>query len=355
MNCPNCGAPLREGAAFCTSCGTAVQERKPKLKSTLPMDEPVAPVQQPAAPAPSVQQAAPVAGTVYEALEKTAPKEESVPVYRAEPAPAYDPVPRPEEKPKKKRADGPSRVVPVLHKLRAWLAVILAVGCIALLFFPWFRTCLEGEATVTIDKEEYEPSFGGGETDVSILDVVQFSDLDDVVDIDLDSDDALESALEDNDIKAKDYVERMLLPEGKDGKRADISEVKLFGVKLPTGVVAMAPQLLCILLMVIFFIIGVIRVFASEPFADGAPKTGWLKAGGIVGVVMSVITGAEVFAANRFFQDLVDKFASESFDAELELTLGLLVPFFLFAAASVAVILLATHWGKNKMKEDASF
>ena len=63
----------------------------------------------------------------------------------------------------------------------------------------------------------------------------------------------------------------------------------------------------------------------------------------------------EVFAANRFFQDLVDKFASESFDAELELTIGLLVPFFLFAAASVAVILLATHWGKNKMKEDASF
>ncbi|MBQ3880815.1 MAG: zinc-ribbon domain-containing protein, partial [Oscillospiraceae bacterium] len=25
MNCPNCGAPLADGAKFCTSCGTKLQ------------------------------------------------------------------------------------------------------------------------------------------------------------------------------------------------------------------------------------------------------------------------------------------------------------------------------------------
>lgn len=358
MNCPNCGAPLRDGAAFCTSCGSSVQAKRSKLKSTMPMDEPFAPqpaAQQPASPqATVVMPDSPGFGTsIYDTFEATMPKTE--PDYRVNPALACNPMPHTTESPKKKSADGASKSRPILHKVRAWLAVVLAVGCVALLFFPWFTTCLEVEANVKVNGDYYDLEMGGEEKEVSILDVVSFSELDEILDTHMRKNAALEDALEEKGIKKSDYAMELLLPQDENGDPQDISTIELFGMNLPTGVVAMAPQLLCILLMVIFFIIGAIRVFAAEPFADGAPKTGWLKAGGIVGIVMSVITGAEIFVLSHYFQKFVDKFGSEALDADLDLSLGLLLAFFLFAAASVAVTLLATHWGKNKMKDDFIF
>ena len=53
MNCPKCGAPLRENALFCTACGTRVAEtpqQPSRLKSTMPLDGQSAPKAE--APAP---------------------------------------------------------------------------------------------------------------------------------------------------------------------------------------------------------------------------------------------------------------------------------------------------------------
>ncbi len=352
MNCPNCGAPLREGAAFCTSCGSPVSasapERKPsRLKSTIPMDE--APVLQ---PRPTAEEQPPV----VQQMPKTAPAPE--PKTYAAP-PAYAPAPAPKKKEKKKKSGGPSKVGAFLHRFRAYLAVLRAVCCVALLFLPCFRTavCVEGETT--LDGAQYDYVFGTDDVEdadeqeqVSILQIATMEELEDVVGLRLDNE-SFERALKEQDLKKSDYINKMLVGE-KDGKPADVSTVKVLGMNLPTGVVALAPQLLCVLLMVIFFIIGVIRVFVSEPFPDGAPKTGWLKAGGIVGLVMSVFTAAEVFAIDHFFDQLVDKYRSEKFDADIELFLGLTKWFVLFAAAALIVVLLATHWGRKK-QQDAAF
>ena len=352
MNCPNCGAPLREHAAFCTNCGSQVGEKKAsKLKSTMPMND--APVQQAAPAAPQQAPAAPYQTPAAPAAAY-APKTPDPSVYDVVNHAA------PKTKPPKK-----SRKVnfgPVLHKLRAYLAVVFALCCIALLFLPWFNAAISVEGDAKIAGDPYSFVFGAEDVEdedeqeeLSILDVVQMEDIEDIVSLKLDEDEYgdFKYALEENGIKKGDYISKMLVGVDKDGKAKDISKVSVLGMKLPVGVVAMAPQLLCILLMVIFFIIGVIRVFASEPFLDGAPKTGWLKAGGIVGVVMAVITGAEVFAVNHFYQKLVDKFQSDEFTADIELFLGLKLWFILFAVAAVLVVLLATHWGRKKMAEAA--
>ena len=215
----------------------------------------------------------------------------------------------------------------MLHTIRAYLAVLLAVVSLVLLFFPWFSTGVEVEVyDVEIDGKTYDLTFGDLDvernvrfgTPLSILDIVQFRDVTELADLKLE-DESAAKALKDSGSSARERIRSYL---------AVPSDVRLGErLQLPTGVLAMAPQLVCILLMAVFFIIGAIRVFAADPFPDGAPKTGWLKAGGIVGVVMSVITGIEVFVIDQFFAQLVERMQSADFDGDIDLCVKLMLAY----------------------------
>lgn len=90
--CPNCGNPIREGAAFCANCGT-------KIASPVAAPAAPAPVAAPAEPAPVVEpvvEAAPVA----EPAPVAAPVAEAAPVAPVvEPAPVAEPVAAPVAEP----------------------------------------------------------------------------------------------------------------------------------------------------------------------------------------------------------------------------------------------------------------
>lgn len=328
MNCPKCGAPLRENAVFCTACGTRVAEtpqQPSRLKSTMPLDG----------------QSAPKA-------EAPAAQPEQTPVRSAAPeAPAAAPVvTEPPVKPAKpaKKKKGPSKFVTVLHHIRAYLAVILAVLSIVLLFLPWINAAMEVTIEdVKVRNSKQDLTFGDIDADneLSILDILRVEEATDVLDLTLDDDEAA-AALKEQGKSARERINEFI------GVTKDIEITK--GFKLPTGVVAAAPQLVCILLMLICFVIGVIRVFAAETLEDGSPRTGWLKAGGIIGIVMSVLTAVEVFAINQFYDRVVD--GIESFHGDLELSVRLLFGFALFAIVCVALTLLATHWGGKKKTEE---
>ena len=318
MNCSSCGAPLRENAAFCTACGAKVAPvQSSRLKSTIPMPEPAEP--RPVEPAvPEAPAAAPVAE----------------PKRAAQPAPAAAP------QSKAKKAKKPSKFIAVLHHVRAYLAVILAIASIVLLFLPWVNAAMEITVEdVKVRNSKQDVTYGDidAENELSILDIVRVEEATDVLDLSLD-DDEVAAYFKESGKSARERINEYI------GIQKDVEIVK--GVKVPTGVVAVAPQLLCILLMVVFYIIGAIRVFAAETCEDGSPKTGWLKAGGIVGIVMSVITAVEVFVINQFYDRVADSI--ESFHGDLELSVRLLFGFVLFALVSVALTLLATHWGKNR-------
>ena len=319
MNCPKCGAPLRENAAFCTACGAKVAQQQPsRLKSTMPLDGAPAPETEAAAVQPEQTPATPAPG-IAPAVHET---------------PA-DPV---KQEPKR-----PSKLITVLHHIRAYLAVILAVASIVLLFLPWINAAMEITVNdVKVNKEKRDLTFGDIDADneLSILDLLRFEEATDVLDLGLDDDEAAAS-LKETDNGARAFINRYI------GVQKDVELSK--GFKLPTGVVATAPQLLCVLLMLICYIIGVIRVFAAEPLADGSPKTGWLKAGGIIGIVMSVLTAVEIFVLNQFYDRFVDRI--ETFNGDLDLSVRLLFGFALFALVCVALTLLATHWGGKKKKE----
>lgn len=90
--CPNCGNPIREGAAFCANCGT-------KIASPVAAPAAPAPVAAPAEPAPVVEpvvEAAPVA----EPAPVAAPVAEAAPVAPVvEPAPVAEPIAAPVAEP----------------------------------------------------------------------------------------------------------------------------------------------------------------------------------------------------------------------------------------------------------------
>lgn len=72
--CPNCGAKIRPGMAFCSSCGTRVEQ--PAAPTPAPAPAPAAPAQSAAfTPAPSFQQPAqPVQQPVQQPAQPAAPQ-----------------------------------------------------------------------------------------------------------------------------------------------------------------------------------------------------------------------------------------------------------------------------------------
>lgn len=72
--CPNCGAKIRPGMAFCSGCGTRVEQ--PAAPTPAPAPAPAAPAQSAAfAPAPSFQQPAqPVQQPVQQPAQPAAPQ-----------------------------------------------------------------------------------------------------------------------------------------------------------------------------------------------------------------------------------------------------------------------------------------
>ncbi len=87
--CPNCGNPIREGAAFCANCGT-------KIASPVAAPAAPAPVAAPVEPAPVVEpvvEAAPVAEPAPVAAPVTEPAPVAAPVEAAPVAPVAEPVP----------------------------------------------------------------------------------------------------------------------------------------------------------------------------------------------------------------------------------------------------------------------
>ena len=93
--CPNCGNPIREGAAFCANCGTKIASPVAAPAAPAPVAAPVepAPVVEPVVEAAPVAEPAPVAAPVAEAAP-VAPVVEPAPVAApvAEPAPVAAPV-----------------------------------------------------------------------------------------------------------------------------------------------------------------------------------------------------------------------------------------------------------------------
>ena len=77
--CPNCGNPIREGAAFCANCGTKIAS---------PVAAPVAP-----APVAAPVEPAPVVEPVVEAAPVAEPAPVAAPVEAAPVAPVAEPVP----------------------------------------------------------------------------------------------------------------------------------------------------------------------------------------------------------------------------------------------------------------------
>lgn len=91
--CPNCGNPIREGAAFCANCGTKIAS--PVAAPAAPVEP--APVVEPVVEAAPVAEPAPVAAPVAEAapvapVVEPAPVAEPVAAPVAEPAPVAAPV-----------------------------------------------------------------------------------------------------------------------------------------------------------------------------------------------------------------------------------------------------------------------
>ena len=307
MNCPNCGAELRPNARFCTTCGAAVPEPEP-------------------AEAP-----------VYEAAPIPEPTV-SRPQYQREPESEYVTADPAQERKQK------TSLVTVLHHIRAYLAVLCAIATIVMLFLPWVNAAMEVKVNkVVVNGVVTDLQFGNrnAENPVSLLDLVQVRQATDLFPL----------QIRDN------RVAEQMKAEGKTAEQR-INEflgvpasVELKGVSVPTGLLAAAPQLLCVLLMLLCYIIGAIRVFAVEAFPDGAPRTGWLKAGGIIGVIMSVFTALEVLAINQFYTRVLERVSS--FDGELVLKLRLLSGFGLFALVCVVLVLLANHWGNNREENEA--
>lgn len=368
MNCPNCGAMIRSNAAFCTSCGTRVAQRTSRLKSTMPTADPapVETVDAPPAPEPAAVQPettpetpvetpipepppAPEAtnGTSYEPT----PAERVRAVYEAADKSARPPVPMPEPVVRSAPEErAPSRSAVVLKQIRGYAAVALAVCSLVLLFLPWFSTGMEITIyDVTVDHENYDLVYGDVDvrddasrgTELSVLDVVQFRKVTDLVDLRLENKDARD-AMKDSGRPADQRIEEFIgLP----------SDLEIFdGFRLPTGLVMMAPQVLCILLMFLFFLIGVLRVFVADPFPDGAPRTGWLKAGGIVGLVMSAVSALEVLVINYGFERYVESIVDADFEGSIDLCVRLITGFFLFALVSLLLTLTATHWQKRNRR-----
>ena len=124
-----------------------------------------------------------------------------------------------------------------------------------LLFLPWSWGLRVGDVKVRNSKQDLTFGDIDADNELSILDILRVEEATDVLDLTLDDDEAA-AALKEQGKSARERINEFI------GVTKDIEITK--GMKLPTGVVAMAPQLLCILLMVIFYIIGVIRVFAAE-------------------------------------------------------------------------------------------
>lgn len=368
MNCPNCGATIRPNAAFCTSCGTRVAQRTSRLKSTMPTADPAPietvdapPAPEPAAVQPETTPETPVEtpipepppapeatnGTSYEPT----PAERVRAVYEAADKSARPPVPMPEPVVRSAPEERvPSRSAVVLKQIRGYAAVALAVCSLVLLFLPWFSTGMEITIyDVTVDHENYDLVYGDVDvrddasrgTELSVLDVVQFRKVTDLVDLRLENKDARD-AMKDSGRPADQRIEAFIgLP----------SDLEIFdGFRLPTGLVMMAPQVLCILLMFLFFLIGVLRVFVADPFPDGAPRTGWLKAGGIVGLVMSAVSALEVLAINIGYERYVESLEDAGFEGSIDLCVRLITGFFLFALVSLLLTLTATHWQKRNRR-----
>lgn len=331
MNCSSCGAPLREHASFCTACGAPVTEQAERLRTMTPPTD----VPEPASERQKVRLSKPQSA----APEPTVP-EPPLPPDAPIPAPDSGEAPRPE----------PPRTGALLRQIRGYVAVGLAVCSLVLLFFPWFSVGMEVTfENVTVDDERYDLIYGDvaveddadAGTHLSILDVVQYREVTDLFDLSLHNRDA-KQAMRDTGMDPDQRIRDAL------GVPSDLALSKSF--RLPTGVAAMTPQLLCILVMFVCFIIGVLRVFAADPFPDGALKTGWLKAGGIVGLVMCVLTGAETLAIDLFGDRFVDALQSSGFDGSIELCVRLIFGYFLFAVVSLLLVLAATHWGRKKRR-----
>ena len=380
MNCPNCGATIRPNAAFCTACGTRVAQRTNRLKSTMPtadpapaetVDAPLVPeptpsvppepapcVQPEPTPEPPVETPVPEAPPAPEATNGTpyepTPAERVRAVYDAADKSARPPVP-PGPMPEPVVRSAPeehasSRSAILLKQIRGYVAVALAVCSLVLLFLPWFSTGMEVEIyDVSVLHERYDLVYGdvavrddaSRGTELSILDVVQFRKVTDLVDLRLENKDARD-AMKKSGRPADQRIEEFI------GLPSDL--VISDGFRLPTGLVMMAPQVLCILLMFLFFLIGVLRVFVADPFPDGAPRTGWLKAGGIVGLVMSAVSALEVFVINYGFERYVESIVDADFEGSIDLCVRLITGFFLFALVSLLLTLAATHWQKRNRK-----
>lgn len=96
--CPNCGNPIREGAAFCANCGTKIASPVAAPVAPAPVAAPVepAPVVEPVVEAAPVAEPAPVAAPVAEAAPiapVVEPAPVAAPVEAAPVAPVAEPVP----------------------------------------------------------------------------------------------------------------------------------------------------------------------------------------------------------------------------------------------------------------------
>lgn len=298
MYCENCGHELRPNARFCTACGAPVSMPDPEREDVQLYTEQLdaAPTWQPAAP-------------VY---------------VRAEP-----------QRPARSLHD-------VAHHVRAYLAMLFAVLSILLLFLPWVNAALE----ITVNGV----SFGSAVTDlkfgsrsannpVSILDLLRYQQATDLFPLEL-QDTRIAASMQAEGLSAEDRINAFV------GVPASVS---IKGLSVPTGLLAAAPQLLCVLLMLMCYLIGAIRVFAVEAFPDGAPRTGWLMAGGIIGVFMSVCTWLELYAINHFYGRILERVTA--FNGDVYLRLRPLYGFVLFAVACFVLIVLSIHWGKRGAEE----
>jgi hypothetical protein len=145
MLCPNCQAEVRDGAAFCGSCGTPIvpEPVEPPTLAEPPVPEPVAPavpLPPPTAPLPPTAAAQPT----YDASAYAAQQ------------PAYDGSAYAAPVPPKKRKTGLIIAIVVI-------VLLLLCGCVVggvLAFIPWFTTIEEvtGESPGGLPIDVTDPS-----------------------------------------------------------------------------------------------------------------------------------------------------------------------------------------------------
>lgn len=139
MFCPNCGAPLREGAKFCGHCGTPAPEA---ASSPAPAEPSVSPEPAPAAPEaaePAAQAPSPDTTPSPEAAETpAAPAAPETPAAAAAGSPAPEPILRRSRQLLEKRkagsalAESPIPGEPILGKRRNGLPILIGLIVAAL-------------------------------------------------------------------------------------------------------------------------------------------------------------------------------------------------------------------------------